>query len=502
MLHDATKFDQFAAMVDSGCNIVAVQRSLFFDHQTVLALAGNLRDHDPFFLLESATSGPQSISRYSFLGFDPLWEVVFKDGALSVGSPGQLRTCPLQGEDPLTVIGREFSKFRLAPSPLPNHPLSAQGGAVGWLNFDLAAWLEPSIGRPPPKQIGLPEAYLFIPKGLIVVDQLTKTACLIHYHDVSDCRDCQESFADATAYLEAMEHKVRQTRPLDELQVRSADIDWDRYQGTVAEQPYLDLVEECLEHIRSGDVFQIQVGNRLSAQVQRNPFDLFRHLRILNPSPYMFFLRRGEDHILGASPEMMVNVQAGHVTHRPIAGTRRRYWDLVKDTVMKAELTESEKERAEHVMLVDLSRNDIGRISEIGRVKVDELLTVEEYSHVFHMVSQVRGELRPELTAFDAMRASFPAGTVSGAPKIKAMELIYRYEPCAREYYAGSMALFSFDGGLKSTLLIRSMHVANHIASTQASAGIVYDSIPRHEWAETRHKMSACVTVMQNALSR
>ncbi|TWW07921.1 anthranilate synthase component I, partial [Planctomyces bekefii] len=247
-------------------------------------------------------------------------------------------------------------------------------------------------------------------------------------------------------------------------------------------------------------IFQIQIGNRLSVKTEARPFDIFRHLRMLNPSPYMFFFKTGDHHIVGASPEMMVTVQGRLMTHRPIAGTRRRTWHPDQDRAMRQELVESEKERAEHVMLVDLGRNDIGRVAAPGTVKVEELMTVEEYSHVFHMVSQVTGKLRDGVDAFEAMAASFPNGTVTGAPKIRAMQLINEIEKVSREFYAGSLGIFDTQGGLKSTLLIRTIHIARGRASTQASAGLVYDSNPEHEWLETRNKMAATVLAMQNTL--
>jgi anthranilate synthase component 1 len=277
-----------------------------------------------------------------------------------------------------------------------------------------------------------------------------------------------------------------------------APLDYDVCEASFTKERFFAAAEACLEEIRAGEIFQIQIGNRLTLRTKARPFDVFRHLRILNPSPYMFFYKFGEHHVLGASPEMMVGVQGGRVTHRPIAGTRRRTWDPAKDRAMREELTSSEKERAEHVMLVDLGRNDVGRVARPGSVKVEELMMVEEYSHVFHMVSQVTGELAAGVDAFEALAVAFPNGTVSGAPKIRAQQLINQHEQISREFYAGSLGLFDFFGNLRSTILIRSIHMAGGRASTQASAGIVYDSTPAEEWLETRNKMAACLTAMQN----
>ncbi len=373
-------------------------------------------------------------------------------------------------------------------------------GPVGIFSYGVAAGLEPSIGAMPPKKIGLPDAFYFLPRNFFVLDHLARRLFVSRNVLVAGVAK-----ADLAALYEAEAKQLTQllkrltaVHSPPPLQLSEFPVDYDVCQAAFTKDEFFQCVASGLEEIRAGEIFQVQIGNRLTHRTDARPFDVFRHLRMLNPSPYMFFSTIGEHHVFGASPEMMVNVDSRRVTHRPIAGTRKRTWHAPKDVVMRRELVESEKERAEHVMLVDLGRNDIGRIATPGSVRVEELMTVEEYSHVFHMVSQVSGELAAGQDAFDAMAVSFPNGTVSGAPKIRAMQLINKMEKMSREFYAGSLGLFDFHGNLKSTILIRTIHMAQGRASTQASAGIVYDSVPAEEWLETRNKMAACLMAMQN----
>lgn len=503
MLANVTSFEKYQTMLDYGCQLVAVQATMMFDHETVLTLASRFCEREHFFLLESATTGPKGLSRYSFLGFDPIWEFKVSKGFYEIIEDGNHTKQTCLTYDPISTFWHHFSSLNLANKVICDElDLSEMGGAIGWISYDIARYLEPTIGKVPSQQLKLPEMFFFIPKLLMVVDQLTKKLHLIHYQQTKKTPSFTPSqlYQEAISYLNHIANQLSKPVFLAPLKVSNHPLDWESCKQVIDKTSYLNQVKSCLEHIKAGDIFQIQLGNRINYPVKAHPLDIFRHLRILNPSPYMFFYRKSDHTLLGASPEMMVGLESQIITHRPIAGTRKRSWNPQKDKLMREQLVSSEKERAEHVMLVDLSRNDIGRIAQPKTVTVDELMVVEEYSHVFHMVSQVSGHLRNGLTAADAMIASFPNGTVSGAPKIKAMELIYKYERCAREFYAGSLAFFTFSGNLKSTILIRSLHIKDNIASTQASAGIVYDSYPEHEWEETRHKMAACLTAIQNTL--
>lgn len=487
-----------------GANTLVYTVAVPFDHETAVTLADRFVDREYLILLESATSGPNA--RYSILAFDPLWIFESRGSVCTKAVPGTPGQQLVMGDNPVYALRALMHQHQMATvyprgTRLGGPDVGAMAGSAGFFSYDIAPTLEPSVGRSPPKQFGLPDSCFFLPKFILVMDHLSRrlfvsTIALLIGTDAADKAAASQA-ADDLQQILAQLSRPHLPPPL---RIRDGGPDYDSCQATFDYATFKSCGERCLEEIRAGEIFQIQIGNRLTAPTMARPFDIFRHLRTLNPSPYMFFFKAGGHHLLGASPEMMVAVQGGQLTHRPIAGTRRRNWDHAHDRRMREELVSSEKERAEHVMLVDLSRNDIGRIAAPGSVRVEELMTVEEYSHVFHMVSQVSGRLGQGQDAYDAMVVSFPNGTVSGAPKIRAMQLISSMEPVAREFYAGSLGLFDFSGNLKSTILIRTIHVADGKASTQASAGFVYDSVPEQEWLETRNKMAACLIAMQHTL--
>lgn len=489
-------------------DIVGFSKKLTWDHESTITLAQRFLNEEFFFLLESANGGSGHIARYSFLGFDPLctWQGCV-GGAIeySVGDQTKQLDC-VAPDNPVSALHRSIASLKVShilPEDYKGPQLETLSGATGYLAYDIASYLEPSIGKVPPKKLNLPELFYIIPKNLLIYDQLSKTLYLVYYVWTGEGRNegLEGLFAQANKGIAELEIKLKNNlQPAPPLNISEAPLNYDAFNASLSKPKFLSLANRCKDEIMRGEIFQIQIGNRLSGSTQASAFDIFRHLRILNPSPYMFFYKFKDNHILGASPEMMVNVEGDLVIHRPIAGTRKRTWKASTDLRMREELTTCEKERAEHVMLVDLSRNDIGRVATPGSVSVRELMVVEEFSHVFHLVSEVNGKLKKELSVADALISGFPNGTVSGAPKIRAMQLIYEMEPFAREFYAGSLGMFTFSLDLKSTILIRSIHIRNGIASTQASAGIVYDSIPEHEWMETRHKMAACLTAIQNTL--
>ena len=492
-------------------DIVGVSRKVTWDHESTITLAQRFLEEEHFFLLESANGGSGHIARYSFLGFDPLciWQGC-ENGTVKFKNGHETKDLICKAPDnPVSVLHQSLSELKvdhILPEAYKGPPIESLSGAFGYLAYDVASYIEPSIGKVPPKKLNIPELFYIIPRNLLIFDQLTRTLYLIYYewtrgHSTANAQQLNDLFDAATTGLTSLVDKINDrnsSAPI--LKLSEEPLNYDAFSGSLSKQQFLDLADRCKQQIMDGEIFQIQIGNRLSGKTQASAFDIFRHLRILNPSPYMFFYKFKDDYILGSSPEMMVNVEGDLVTHRPIAGTRKRTWSAHSDLKMIEELTSCEKERAEHVMLVDLSRNDVGRIATPGSVNVRELMVVEEFSHVFHMVSEVNGKLKDELTAADALVSGFPNGTVSGAPKVRAMQLIYDMEPCAREFYAGSLGMFTFSKDLKSTILIRSIHIRDGVATTQASAGIVYDSVPENEWKETRHKMAACLTAIQNTL--
>lgn len=505
-----------AMQAAAGADIVALTASLHFDHETAVALADRFVDEPYMFLLESASAGPNA--RYSFLGFDPLWvwRWSYADGRLAHlsrrNAHGELEThrVPWAAEHPIAalrerMLGHKLVSVHAESVRLGGPDVALMAGPAGFFGYDTALALEPSIGQALPKKLGLPDAVWFLPRNFLVLDHLQRRLFVTRLVPTS-AKVAPEAVVDRRYieleldHLRGLLRKLSGSHTPPPLLTKDLAPDFAACEASLSKEEFFDIAGRCLDEIRAGEIFQIQIGNRLRLATKARPFDVFRHLRIINPSPYMFFYKFAGDHVLGASPEMMVGVQQGRVTHRPIAGTRRRTWDQHKDLRLKHELINSEKERAEHVMLVDLGRNDVGRVARPGSVKVEELMVVEEYSHVFHMVSQVAGDLADGIDAFQALAAAFPNGTVAGAPKIRAMQLINSMEKISREFYAGSLGLFDFFGNLRSTILIRSLHMAHGYASTQASAGIVFDSLPEQEWLETKNKMTAALLAMQNTL--
>jgi anthranilate synthase component 1 len=499
--------------VAANSDLIALGTILEWDHETSVALADRFVERNRMFLLESATSGPRNVARYSFVGFDPLWVWSMRGRTIASSFPGEnhdgttgSKTLP-KGHNAIDLLHQDLRRLRLGtlfavPAQIGAHDLSAMNGLVGFIGFDIASVLEPSAGEPPPDALELPDMDFQFPRNFLILDHLARKLHVYRYAYVGGIAGEGLSalfVEEQQAFLQVIS-ELRLPKALPALHTRASKVDLDRGTKSFTKDKFAVAGEKCLEFIRAGELFQIQISNRVAIPTTARPFNIFRHLRMINPSPYMFYYKFGDDQLYGASPEMMVISEGKRVVQRPIAGTRRRTWDRDKDAAMRAELTASEKERAEHVMLVDLCRNDIGRMAAPGSVKVEELMTVEEYSHVFHMVSQVTGELRDDIKAADVVSLSFPNGTVCGAPKIRAIQGIYELEPVSRSFYGGTLALFDLGGNVKSTLLIRTIHQRKGIATTQAAAGFVFDSTVDEEWLETRNKMAACITAIQNTI--
>ena len=508
MTNQIPNYSDFCSAAELG-NVVALSVTIPFDVETVISLADRFIDEPNFFLFESATAGPGGIARYSFLGLEALWSFKVNDDVVETVFEGHTERTDLKGRNPIKVLENYQAQFKLSVAnqdkqTVDGIDLCGMGGSIGHISYECSAAMEPSIGAHPPGKLGMAPLVFFMPQSFIVHDLLSRKMTIIRYAYIENQNDqscVKRAYDQHVAALSELMTKVLANHHVPALKLSSMPVSPDDFSASFSKSEFLGVVDECMEAICSGELFQVQVGNRLTTDCAARPFDVYRHLRILNPSPYMVFYKLDGHHIICASPEMMVNVDGERVLHRPIAGTRKRHWDKEKDLKAKKELQEDEKERAEHIMLVDLSRNDIGRIAAPGSVELDELMIVEEYSHVFHLVSQVSGFLKSGATAFDAMISSFPNGTVSGAPKVRAMQLINQLEKHAREFYAGSVGIFDFNGGLNSTILIRTIYMKGGVASTQASAGIVYDSVPDHEWKETQHKMAACLFAIKNTQS-
>lgn len=420
----------------------------------------------PGFLLESVEGG-ERLARYSFIGFQP------KSLDLGNGDPlPALRSVAVEATAPVQGVPR------------------FHGGAVGYLGYETARHFERlplAQGAAPP----MPESAFLRAEDLAVFDHVTRRLKLLTIH-----RPDREDYEAAVARIDEMEKRLAS----DHAATPRRGADGAPWKSNMSPGQFHAMVDAAKEHILAGDAFQIVVSQRFHKPLAASPFDVYRCLRAINPSPYMFFLALGGDrHVVGTSPEKLVQVEGRHVETRPLAGTRRRGADPAEDASLERELLSDLKERAEHVMLVDLGRNDVGRVARPGTVKVDRLMEVERYSHVMHISSTVSGELRDRCTSLDALRAAFPAGTVSGAPKIRAMEVIAELEPEQRGVYAGSLGYVSFGGNLDMAITLRTIVVAEGIAYVQAGAGVVADSRPEREFDETLEKAGAMFKAIEMA---
>jgi anthranilate synthase component I len=370
------------------------------------------------------------------------------------------------------------------------------GGAVGYLGYEAVGYFE-KLPRQESDPLGVPEAMFIFVDTMVVFDHLKRKIKLVSHVHLDG--DIEKSYAEAAARIERLVERLAQPIPLELVQGKVEGAVSGPAVSNMTREQYEAAVLTTKEYIKAGDIFQANVGQRFARPTNVKPINIYRALRTVNPSPYMFYLHFQEFDIIGASPELLVQVEGRRVETHPIAGTRPRGRDAASDAHNAEELVRDKKERAEHVMLVDLGRNDLGRVSTPGTVRVDNLMHIERYSHVMHMVSNVKGELAEDLTAFDALRACFPMGTVTGAPKIRAMEIIAELEPEQRGAYGGMVGYFDFNGNMDTCLTIRTIVLKDHIAYAQSAAGLVADSIPANEYEETVNKAKAMMRALDEA---
>jgi anthranilate synthase component 1 len=473
--------------------IVPVWREILADFQTPVAAFSRLDPSPNGFLLESVEGG-ERWARYSFLGGDAFAVVRGEGGTVHIEGDPPVR--PNEDEPPLAYVRRLLQELR-APR-LPGLP-PFHGGAVGFIGYDCVRELE-RLPKAPEDDLGLPDLCLLLTRTFVVFDHLAQRAFVIT--NVPRAQDLDAAYDDAISRCEDVIAKL--SVPLDAPAAHLPDADAD-FIGSVSDEEYAGWVSEAKELIYAGDIFQVVPSRRFEAPLAGSAFNAYRVLRTINPSPYMYFLRFGAGEgrvpfeIAGSSPEPLVRVTGDAVVTRPIAGTRARGGTEEEDAALAHDLLNDEKERAEHVMLVDLARNDVGKVATYGSVSVDELMIVERYSHVMHLVSSVTGRLAPDRTAFDALTACFPAGTVSGAPKVRAMEIIDSLERTKRGPYAGVVGYFDFSGNLDTCITIRTIVATGGRAYVQAGAGVVADSDPRAEAEETRRKAEALLRAVAAA---
>ncbi|HEY3232245.1 MAG TPA: anthranilate synthase component I [Roseiflexaceae bacterium] len=490
--------DDIRALRDRG-NLCPIYAEILADLETPVSAFLKIARGSYSFLLESVTGG-QHIGRYSFIGSDPYLVLRMHAGTAQATQGGYKQT--LTYSDPLLVLDSYLSAYR--PVRLPNLPIFV-GGAVGYLNYESARYFE-RLPYPAQRAYDMPDSWWMFVDTLLVFDHV-KHKILVVSHVHLDADNLDVEYARAVGRIEGLIARLQQPTPP---QTSSAPRNYEPHsiaapsptapaRSNVTREQYEASVLRAKEYVMAGDIFQVQISQRFSKPTSADSFTIYRALRTINPSPYMFYIRTGEGDLVGASPEMLVQVQEGNVETRPIAGTRWRGKDIAEDERLAQDLLADEKERAEHLMLVDLGRNDIGRIGVPGSVSVPTFMTIEKYSHVMHIVSSVIGRLRPDLKPIDALRACFPAGTVTGAPKIRAMEIIAELEGEQRGVYAGAVGHVGFNGDLDLCIALRTMVVKDDVAYAQAAAGIVADSTPEYEFNESCNKAAASLRAIEEA---
>jgi len=487
-------FTDFREKLKQG-NLVPVWGEILGDFDTPVSALKKIETGDYAFLLESVEGG-EKWGRYSFLGAEP--SVVFrsKGTRIEIIENGEIKK---HEGNPFDSLRQLLSRYRPVVSPdLPRF----HGGSVGYFGYDVVRFIEklPEIGK---DELHLWDSVFMITDSVLVFDNVNHRIKIISNAYVSQTGEARRAYDDAVSKIESLVEKLRS--PVshydknNKIRGRRAaeEINPSRFKSNFERKEFMEAVKRTKRYIQAGDIIQAVISQRWKTKLDVCPFDLYRALRVLNPSPYMFYLKMENDFLVGSSPEVMVRVEGDRVENRPIAGTKPRGRDEKEDTALEKELLSDPKERAEHIMLVDLARNDLGRIAEVGTVQVDELMTVEKYSHVMHIVSNVIAKLAKGKDAFDVIKATFPAGTLSGAPKVRAMEIIEEMEPSRRGAYGGAVGYFSFSGNMDTCITIRTFVIKENEVFIQAGAGIVADSDPEREYKETENKVKALIRAVE-----
>ena len=461
-------------------NRIPLVREIFADLDTPLSAYLKLADEPYSYLFESVQGG-EKWGRYSIIGMACSTRIkVFGRRAL-IEVDGHV-VSEEETDDPLKFIEEYLDFFKVAEAEcLPKF----HGGLVGYFGYDTIRYIEPKLADcPNPDKHETPDILLMLSDRLVVFDNLSSRMFLIVHVDPAE----KNSWQQGQAQLDELESRLRAIRLEDNPSVSEQAVSEHDFTSEFTQEGFESAVDKARQYIIDGDAMQIVLSQRLSIPYRASPVNLYRALRSLNPSPYLYYLNLGDHHVVGSSPEILVRLEDETVTVRPIAGTRPRGKSPADDLALEQELLSDPKELAEHLMLIDLGRNDAGRVSQVGSVRLTEKMIVERYSHVMHIVSNVEGRIEPDMSAFDVLRATFPAGTVSGAPKIRAMEIIDELEPVKRGIYSGAVGYISWGGNMDTAIAIRTAVIKDQQLYIQAGAGIVYDSVPQNEWAETMNK--------------
>jgi anthranilate synthase component 1 len=512
-------FETFRRLSGEG-NLVPVCEVFRADLLTPVGAYLRLARNSRYACLLESVEGAEKIARYTFLGFDPAAIFRYKDGVSTVEEGGRARRISENPVEWMRGLLRRYKAVRLPELP----PMV--GGAIGYFGYEMVRLVE-KVPLWENDDLGLDDAVLMFYRGLVVFDHVKHRVWIVRNVYTGDGRSLRSLYNEAAVEVRRIRRRleaplrgdgaarrgfrgpaarVDRRFPVDFGTVhRAADLPGrrearaPRVYSNMAKEDFLAAVNKAKRYIRAGDIFQVVPSQRFAAPTAADPFDIYRSLRVANPSPYLFFLKLGRTAIAGSSPEMLVKVEGRDAFYRPIAGTRWRGRDEAEDQRMAAEMLADPKERAEHIMLVDLGRNDLGRVSEYGSVKVEELMFVERFSQVMHLVSRLKGRLRPDVDCLDALMACFPAGTLSGAPKVRAMEIIRELEPGRRGVYSGAVLYLDLSGNLDSCIAIRTFVIQNGVAYFQAGCGVVADSVPRLEYLETLNKARALVAALEMA---
>ncbi|HEU4835600.1 MAG TPA: anthranilate synthase component I family protein [Pyrinomonadaceae bacterium] len=492
-----SSFEAFEKEARQG-NVVPVVRSVLADLHTPVGTFMRVAGDSPYsFLLESVEGG-ERIARYSFLGAEPEMIVRGKGLQTIVERDGKTES--------FMQVATEWVRDYFRGRSLARRPglVPFAGGAVGYIGYDAAQWFEPALRDDHTQPLDPPtDAVLMFYRNVIAFDrvkQRIEIVSIVFTEEAGGSHErLRELYDQAVARTKELEERIFETAAPARVQPRNENVENVSLQSNFPRRAFEESVRQVKEHIAAGDCYQVVLSQRFSAQFDGDPLQIYRALRTINPSPYMLFLRLGDETVVGASPEMLVRCHGQRLDYRPIAGTRKRGATETEDWMLGEDLRTDEKEIAEHMMLVDLGRNDLGRVSDYGSVKIDELMRVERYSHVQHLETSLRSRLRDGLDRFDALASCFPAGTVTGAPKIRAMEIIRGLEPDRRGLYAGSVMYMDYADNLDSCIAIRTIVLRNGQAMVQAGAGIVADSIPEHEYAETVNKARAMFRAIELA---
>ena len=486
------QFERLAKQATSGQHIPVV-REILADLDTPLSLFRKIDDGRTAFLLESVEGG-EKWARYSFLGVGA--RAIFRSSGSRVEwiEGGQTEVLEAEG-DPLEILRERLRAFE-AVQPTDFTLPRFIGGAVGMIGYDWVRFIE-KIPDSNPDRVGLPDAFFVLPEFVVVYDNIRHTALIVVHTAIEPGGSVGGAFVAASAKIETMVDRIRgPLEPEPRRPAIRAPMEVDR---SMTESEFHDAVKRAKEYVEAGDVFQVVLSQQWQLPLQVDPFSIYRHLRVINPSPYMFFIRMEDAVLVGSSPEILVRLEGDRIDVRPIAGTRKRGESPEEDAQLELDLLDDPKERAEHLMLVDLGRNDAGRVAEIGSVEVDEYAVVERYSHVMHIVSNVSGRLRAGLDWLDVLRATFPTGTLSGAPKVRAMEIIDELETVRRGFYGGCAGYLDYSGNMDMAITIRTMVAKDGKITLAAGAGIVADSTPEYEFEECAIKAQAVLMAIDLA---